>query len=194
LKVERIVLLLLLSSGLCVAQAPSPSPAISQPPTRETYLKLAVEVEDALHSDVINVWFPRSVDMKNGGFHSHFVRDWQSEPSDGKFSVFQGRMTWVASQVVLRDPKRKEEFLPIVRHDVDYLQDVMWDKQDGGFFWGLDDAGKVTPDFTDGKHLYGISFCIYGAAAAPRQTAHQSHKTMAQSGKVPITIAGHSGM
>jgi len=47
---------------------------------------------------------------------------------------------------------------------------VMWDKQDGGFFWGLDDKGKITPRYSDGKHLYGMSFCLYGAAAAYQAT------------------------
>src|SRR4051794_37741164 len=137
-------------------QASSPAP----PPSRETYLKHATEVESALHTDVLGVWFPHSVDKQKGGFHSHFAGDWQWAPSDGKFSVFQGRMTWVASQVVLREPKMKDQFVPIVGQGVDYLQNVMWDKQDGGFFWGLDDDGKITPEFTDHKHLYGISFSI----------------------------------
>jgi mannobiose 2-epimerase len=148
-------------------QPSSPSPS----PGRETYLKLATEAETALHNDVLGVWFPRAVDKQKGGFHSHFTRDWQWAPSDGKFSVFQGRMTWVASQVVLREPARKDEYAPIVRQALDFLQNVMWDKQDGGFFWGLDDDGKITPGFTDHKHLYGISFCIYGAAAAYKATA-----------------------
>src|SRR4051794_1754825 len=147
---------LFLCAALAFAQSPSPSAS----PSRDTYRQLAAEVEAALHTDVLGVWFPRSVDKENGGFHSHFSRDWQSAPSDGKFSVFQGRMTWVASQVVLREPKMKDQFVPIVGQGVDYLQNVMWDKQDGGFFWGLDDDGKITPEFTDHKHLYGISFSI----------------------------------
>jgi cellobiose epimerase len=157
---------LFLLAALCPAQPTSPAPA----PDRATYLRLATEVDNALHNDVLGVWFPRSVDKDKGGFHSHFTHDWQWAPSDGKFSVFQGRMTWVASQVVLREPKMKDQFVPIVRHGVDFLQNVLWDKQDGGLFWGLDDDGKITPEFTDHKHLYGISFCIYGAAAAYKAT------------------------
>jgi cellobiose epimerase len=30
----------------------------------------------------------------------------------------------------------KEEYLPIVQHGVDFLSNVMWDKQYGSFFWG----------------------------------------------------------
>src|SRR6266568_4992727 len=128
----RLAASLLFFAGLCSAQQPSPAAA----PDRDTYLRLATEVEYALHNDVLGVWFPRSVDKQKGGFHSHFARDWQWAPSDGKFSVFQGRMTWVASQVVLREPKMKDQFVPIVRQGVDFLQNVLWDKQDGGFFWG----------------------------------------------------------
>jgi cellobiose epimerase len=169
---------LLLFAGLCFAQ--SPSPAVQ--PTRDTYLKVAAEVENALHTDVLRMWFPRSVDHAKGGFHSHFTREWQWAPSDGKFSVFQGRMTWVASQVVLREPKLKDEFLPIVHQGVDFLQNVMWDKEDGGFFWGLDDDGKITPQFTDHKHLYGIGFCIYGAAAAYQATGDAKALALAKEG------------
>lgn len=184
MQAKRIVLSLLLFSALCACRPPSPalSPEAATRPTRETYLKLAAEVEDALHSDVISVWFPRSVDEQNGGFHSHFTRDWQWAPSDGKFSVFQGRMTWVASQVVLREPKLKDQFLPIVHHGVDYLENVMWDKQDGGFYWGVDDAGNVIPKFTDVKELYGISFCIYGAAAAYQATGDPKALDVAKQG------------
>ena len=139
-------------------------------PERETYLKLAVEVDKALHQDVLEEWFPHSVDLKHGGFHSHFARDWRELPSDGKFSVFQGRMTWVAAQVVLREPALGDQYIPIVRQGVDFLADVMWDKQDGGFFWGLDDEGKITSVFGDEKEMYGIGFCIYGAAAAYQAT------------------------
>ncbi len=79
-------------------------------------------------------------------------------------------MTWVAAQVVLREPALQDQYIPIVRHGVDFLADVMWDKQDGGFFWGLDDEGKITSAFGDEKELYGIGFCIYGAAAAYQAT------------------------
>ena len=126
MRINVICCPLLLSFGMCVAQQPSiPSQTTVSQPTRETYLKLATEVEDTLHTDVLNVWFPRTVDHQYGGFHSHFTRDWKWAPSDGKFSVFQGRMTWVASQVVLRYPKLKNEFLPIVRQGVNYMQNVM---------------------------------------------------------------------
>jgi mannobiose 2-epimerase len=182
MKLEVTALCFALSASMCVAQQSASRSTASVQPTRQTYQKLAAEVDGALHNDVLSVWFPRTVDQEHGGFHSHFARDWKSEPSDGKFSVFQGRMTWVASQVVMREPKLKEQFLPIVHHGVDFLQNVMWDKQDGGFFWGLDDEGEVTPEFTDAKELYGIGFCIYGAAAAYEATGDPKALALARDG------------
>ena len=180
---KRLVLSLLCVGWSCMAQTPvSRSHALDRPPTPATYLMLAAEVNDALHADVLGVWFPRSVDSVHGGYHSHFARDWQKLPSDGKFSVFQGRMTWVAAQVVLREPALKDEFKPIVQQGVDFLANVMWDKHDGGFFWGLDAAGQITPAFGDEKELYGIGFCIYGAAAAYEATGDPKALQTAKNG------------
>jgi mannobiose 2-epimerase len=165
--------------GLCLAQ---PAQTAAQQPTRATYLRIAAQVDHALYTDVLDPWFPRAIDKQHGGFHSHFSRDWQTAPSDGKFSVFQGRMTWVASQVVMRDPARKQEFLPFVHQGVDFLANVMWDKKDGGFFWGLDDEGRITPQFSDVKELYGIGFCIYGAAAAYQATGDPAALALAKKG------------
>jgi mannobiose 2-epimerase len=179
---KHSTLLLLTLAVTCAAEQPTAHPTAADATTRDTYLRVRSEVDAALQTDVLGMWFPRSVDNKHGGFHSHFARDWKELPSDGKFSVFQGRMTWVAAQVVLREPKRKNDFIPIVHHGVEYLANVMWDKQYGGFFWGLDDEGQITSAFGDEKELYGIGFCIYGAAAAYQATGDPKALDLAKNG------------
>jgi mannobiose 2-epimerase len=149
-------------------------------PSKATYLKFRDETEAMLRRDVLNVWFPRSVDHEHGGFYSGFARDWQPTKSQGKFSVFQGRMTWIASEIVMRRPDLKEQYRPIVQHGVDFLSNVLWDKQYGGFFWGVDDNGQITPFYSDGKELYGISFGLYGAAAAYQATHDPKALELAQ--------------
>ena len=182
-RIKPAALLPLLCALACFAQqSPMLSGSAAAHPTRDTYLQLASQVDKALETDVLDAWLPRSVDYRHGGFHSHFGRDWTSLPSDGKFSVFQGRMTWVAAQVVLRQPGRKADFIPFVGHGVDFLANVMWDKQDGGFFWGLDDNGNITTAFGDEKELYGIGFCIYGAAAAYQATKDPRALSLAKNG------------
>jgi mannobiose 2-epimerase len=157
-----------------------PKPTTYVAPTKDNYLKLAEETEAALRRDVLDVWFPRCIDKENGGFYSDFARDWKPVRSGGKFSVFQGRMTWIAAQVVMRRPDLKERFLPVIQHGMEFLSNVMWDKEYGGFFWGLDDKGKIAPFFGDGKQLYGMSFCLYGAAAAYQATHDPKALELAQ--------------
>ncbi len=190
-----IVASLAFFSIVCPAQQPSVvSNQANRQPTREAYLRLAAEVDEALHRDVLGMWFPRSIDREHGGFHSHFGRDWQWLPSDGKFSVFQGRMTWATSQVVLREPALKDEYLPFVEQGLDFLENTMWDKQYGGFYWGLDDEGRVTPEFTGNKDLYGVGFCIYGAAAAYQATRDPRALELAKKGFLWADEHGHDAV
>lgn len=179
-----IVVLLALMSVTVIAQqtvaAPEKASITYLAPTKANYLKLADETEGMLRRDVLDVWFPRSVDNENGGFYAAFGRDWQPTQSQGKFSVFQGRMTWISAQVAMRRPDLKDKYLPIAAHGVDFLNNVMWDKKDGGFFWGLDDKGQISPFYTDGKELYGIGFGIYGAAAAYQATHDPKALELAQ--------------
>ena len=184
LKICAMAAGILCGPGKARAQAASPATAPKAikylAANKENYLLLAGQVEAALRKDVLAAWFPRTVDNENGGFYSNFDRDWQSTKSEGKFSVFQGRMTWIAAQVAMRRPDLRNQFLPIAEHGVDYLSNVMWDKQYGGFFWGLDDQGHTTPFYTDGKHLYGMSFCLYGLAAAYQATHDPQALELAQ--------------
>jgi len=186
----RIVVLFGLSASLLLQKSLSqvrrpgyaPQPVTYAMPTREDYLKLAAEMESVLRRDLLDVFFPRAVDTEHGGFHSNFTRDWKRAPSEGKFSVFQARLVWVAAQVSLRRPELKERFAPAIAHGLTYLRDVLWDQQHGGFYWGLNDQGQIDSRYTDGKHLYGNSFCIYGAAGAYQATRDPAALDLAQRG------------
>jgi mannobiose 2-epimerase len=171
--------------------AAKPDPITYLAPSKETYLRFADETEAMLRRDVLDVWFPRTVDNQNGGFYSNFTRDWKPDGSQGKFSVFQGRMTWISSQIAMRRPELKDRFLPIAEHGVEFLNNVLWDKKYGGFFWGVDDKGEVTNFYTDGKEMYGESFGIYGAAAAYQATLDPKALALAQNAFRWIDEHGH---
>jgi mannobiose 2-epimerase len=162
------VVLWCLMAPVGYAQPPAPFKYIEG--NKTNYLKLADETDTMLRRDILGVWFPRTIDNENGGFHAEFNKEWQPTRSLGTFSVFQGRMTWISSQIVMHRPDLKDQYLPYVKHGVNYLNDVLWDKQYGGFYWGLDDKGQTNSFYTDGKHLYGISFGLYGVAAAYQAT------------------------
>ena len=70
----------------------------------------------------------------------------------------------------MRYPDRKAEYLGYTRHGLDFLENVMWDKQEGGFFWGLDESGKIKASDGGEKHAYGIAFALYGLSAAYEAT------------------------
>ena len=188
--IARAVLFLAASSQIAICQTSAPAITPLQP-NKETYLKMAAEVDATLHRDVLDVWFPRNVDNQNGGFHSAFDRKWQPTASEGKFSVFQARMTWISSQIVLKHPELKDKFLPIARHGLDFMNDVLCDKQYGGFFWGVDDHGQISSFYTDRKELYGESFAIYGAAAAYQATHDPKALLLAQNGFRWIDAQAH---
>jgi cellobiose epimerase len=152
------------------------------PATRDTYLQFARQVDGTLSQDILEVWFPRTVDKEHGGFLSNFSREWKPLGKESKFSVFQGRMTWISSQIVQRRPALKEEYLPYVTHGMEYLAETLWDKQYGGFYWGLSETGEITPFYTDGKQLYGMSFAIYGLASAYQATKDPRALEYAQKG------------
>jgi mannobiose 2-epimerase len=146
------------------------------------YAQFANETEAMLRQDVLGVWFPRTIDKENGGFRSNFTRDWKPYGQESKFSVFQGRMTWISAQVAMQRPELKKEYLPIAQHGVEFLTLVLWDKEKGGFYWGLDEKGQISPFYTDAKHLYGMSFAIYGLAAAYQATKDPKALEYAQKG------------
>ena len=79
-------------------------------------------------------------------------------------------MTWVSAQVAMRYAELREEYLGYTRHGVDFLASVMWDPLHGGFYWGLDEQGQLSPRYGAEKHAYGISFGLYAAAAAYEAT------------------------
>ncbi len=137
-----------------------------QPASRESYLRLAETAEAMLHRDVLEKWFPRSIDTVHGGFHTSFARDWTALPDQEVFSVAQGRMTWIAAQVAMRRPELHDTYLTYARHGAEYIEDVLWDQQYGGFYWSLNETGHVSPQDEGNKQLYGMSFCLFGLASA----------------------------
>lgn len=166
------------------SSANSAAPAIPSneilSPSRETYLKLAAETEAALKRNDLECWFPRCIDNDHGGYYCNFARDWKPTKSEGKFSVFQGRMAWVTAEVALRRPEYKDQYLPYTRHGAKFFADVMWDNQDGGIYWRLNDDGKIPPGVNSDKQLYGIGFGLYALANSYRATQDPATLELAQ--------------
>jgi mannobiose 2-epimerase len=130
----------------------------------------AAQIESHLRRGVLDAWFPRCIDRQQGGFLADFAADWTPTGPHDKTIVFQARMTWVAARVALTRPDLAESYRGYARHGVDWLAQRMWDRQQGGFFWGLDRSGRVIERYATEKHAYGMAFGIYALAAAYEAT------------------------
>src|SRR5512133_1857571 len=139
-------------------------------PSRQTYLNVRAEVEDALHRE-LKLFYPGCVDKEQGGFTHALPADWAKlQPQQrSKNAVYQTRMTWTAAEVAKRRPELREEYLQYARHGFDFLKNKMWDREQGGFFWQVDSAGNMMPEMTD-KHSYGQAFGIYTCATVYQAT------------------------
>ncbi|MCW9707954.1 AGE family epimerase/isomerase [Fodinibius salsisoli] len=127
--------------------------------------KIAAEIDSVLN-DQYQLWYPRTVDEEYGGFLSQFSRDWQLSGSQDKFIVTQARHVWSSSKVARHDSTHKD-FVQYGQHGFEFLQNIMWDKEYGGFYDLVSRDGKVLPDEAGNirKQLYGNAFAIYGLAS-----------------------------
>ena len=143
----------------------NPMTAADTPPSSTAYRLLADQVETNLKQHVLAQWFPASVDLK-GGFYQNFREDWTRAPKNDKGLVYQSRLTWIAAQSALRFPEYGG--YASAMHGLDFLDDTLWDKENGGLFWSLDANGQ--PERNGEKHVYGIAFGIYASTACFQAT------------------------
>lgn len=123
------------------------------------------ELLDNLKREVLDCWFPRCLDKKNGGYHQYYDYAWR--PLSKQLSrgiVGQARLLWTASTAAsfLKDDATLRK---CARHGFRYLDKVVWDRKYGGWYWSFDDSGKPAGRHGDEKHAYGMSFGIYACSA-----------------------------
>jgi mannose/cellobiose epimerase-like protein (N-acyl-D-glucosamine 2-epimerase family) len=116
------------------------------------------KMEKALHSNITEFWFPRSIDKTNGGYTISAGPGGESKGPGTKGIVTQARMLWFYARLA-RTGHRQTEMLTAAEHGFRFLRDKMWDRQNGGFYWEVDATGnqRIKPK----KHLYGQAFALY---------------------------------
>ena len=131
-------------------------------PEETKRLELAAALEKSLMTELLNKWYPQSVDTIYGGFLSTFTFDFKPTGDQDKMIVSQSRHTWTNAKASLRYPDMKH-YAKSAKHGFEFLKDVMWDKKYGGFYWLVDRQGNVKGDSS--KTAYGNAFGIYSLAA-----------------------------
>lgn len=136
------------------------------------YRLFAIQLEKNLKT-VLEAWFPLCIDKEFGGYHQDFKYNWERGDSKERMLVFQTRMLWMASQVMIHFEDLREEYREYVYHGFRYLRDFMWDQEHGGFYFRMDVDGNLIGSSQydkDEKHAYPLSFAIYALADAYRAT------------------------
>lgn len=119
------------------------------------------QVEIALH-ELVQVWYPKTIDTVHGGFWSDFDYQWKKEGKQNKMLVSQARHIWTAA--TLAEFYKDEHYEKIAAHGYQFLKDRMWDTIHGGFHTLLGIDGTSLKLLSTNKSAYGNAFAIYGLA------------------------------
>jgi len=141
---KRLILLLLALSSCKVS-----------PEARRDHI--ASDMENVLVDNLLNTWYPRCVDSLHGGFLSAFTFDFAPAENQEKMIVTQARHTWTNAKAAMRYPDIAH-FKTSAAHGFEFLRDVMWDKQYGGFFQLVTRQGKSkdATNKTDYGNVVGV--------------------------------------
>jgi mannobiose 2-epimerase len=129
------------------------------------------ELKKALLDGILRRWYPLVVDRECGGYFTNVTCDWTLPPAQEKMIVTQARHIWTASKVA-EFTDESGLYLPIARHGYEFLRDVMWDAEYGGFYQTRGRCGGMSEckGWRDEKRAYGNAFALYGLAALYGQT------------------------
>jgi cellobiose epimerase len=129
---------------------------------------LAKEMRLSLKNELLQPWYPRTIDSLYGGFLCDFTFDWQPDGPQEKMLVTQSRHIWTASKAAAFF--NDSTYLAIAEHGYIFLRDKMWDTHYGGFFMLIDRKGnEVSHSYADTKTAYGNAFALYGLAGYFKQ-------------------------
>ena len=131
-------------------------------PEKKKYIQLADKIEKSLKEEVVDKWYPLALDTVHGGYLSSFTYDFKPTGAQDKMIVTQARHTWSNAKAYLL--YNEPQYLDNTRHGFEFLRDVMWDKDDGGFYTLVSRDGKPNESDTI-KTAYGNAFAIYALAA-----------------------------
>jgi len=178
----------LILAGACSGMFLSSSSAADTP----TEFKARVDAE--LNRD-LKLWYPLSIDLERGGYHSIITREWKLQPYETKGIVQQARMAWVAAETAMRRPEWRKELEPFAYQGAKFVAEKMWDAEFGGFYWEVKpDGTPLSKENSEMKHAYGIAFAIYRLANVYRLTGDEAILKRAVEGFQWLDKNGHDAV
>ncbi len=127
--------------------------------------RILEQISAFIGKDLLDKWYPLSVDRQYGGYFTDISYDWKILPEQHKMIVTQARYVWTASKAARMFGK--DVYAEAALHGYDFLRNSMWDQKNGGFCQMRDRRGQVCDflGFFDEKRTYGNAFAVYGLAA-----------------------------
>ena len=125
--------------------------------------QIAIAMEQSLQHDLLDIYYPRSLDTVYGGFLSTFTYDFKPTGSQEKMIVTQSRHTWTNSKPDYDISKIILSYRRNRRIPFSHRPHV--DKQYGGFYTLVTRKGEITPGDVANKDAYGNAFGIYALVA-----------------------------
>jgi mannobiose 2-epimerase len=153
--------------------------------------EIATAMEKSLREETLSKWYPLCIDTIYGGYLSSFTYDFKPTADQRKMIVTQARHTWTNARAAHRYPDI-QHYKTGAAHGFNFLRDVMWDKQFGGFFTLVSRDG-VVDDVNSQKTAYGNAFGIYALAAYYDQSGDTSALALVKSAFNWLEAHSHDG-
>ena len=146
---------------------------------KEEDKKLIDEIDKSLRYDLLDAWYPVSMDTVYGGFLSDFTYNWQPKGHQNKMLVTQTRHIWTASEAAMFYDE--DNYRKIAEHGFLFLKNKMWDVSFGGFYMQLNRRGDYSDsNFRNYKIAYGNAFAIYALASYYKMSGDTSALNLAR--------------
>jgi mannobiose 2-epimerase len=136
--------------------------------------KILEELIFNLQNQIINKWYPLSLDATYGGYFSNLSYDFKILPKQDKMIVTQARHVWALSK--LSEFFENEKLKDYAFHGIKFLKDKMWDDKYGGFYAMRNREGNLSDylGYFEEKRTYGNAFALYGLAALYKITKDEN--------------------
>jgi mannobiose 2-epimerase len=169
MRIMRLLFISILIPGICSG---------SHTPDKDEH-DIAEEMDRSLKYELLEAWYPISIDTLYGGFLSDFTYDWKPSGPQNKMLVAQARHLWTASEAAIF--YNDDRYRKIARHAYLFLRDRMADKEYGGFYMLLNREGQLAGgSFGDIKITYGNAFALYALSAYYGMSADTSALRLAR--------------
>ncbi len=150
--------------------------------------KILSEMEKSLQ-ELLEIWYPLTVDSSYGGFLSDFNYKWEPDGPQNKMLVTQARQLWTTSEASLFYDD--SHYAHMAEHGFLFLKNTMWDDTYEGFYLLVNRQGEpIKPNNMGYKSTYSTAFVIYALVSYFRLSQDSTALDLAK--KTFVWLENHS--